>query len=138
MEALQQLHAAGILHGDIHAGNLLLPATPSHRQQQHARPRCADFGVASLCADPGLQAMELQECREMLVDEQRRASPRPRLHGKPTVIRPRPLPCQAILFMDLGTHLAVTQLVRPLPAALGGQQMALRISRLAHADMWNF
>ena len=64
-EALQQLHAAGILQRGVHAGNLLLLASPAHQHQQHARPRWADFGVASLCTDQESRAMELQECREI-------------------------------------------------------------------------
>ena len=108
--------------GNIHAGNLLLPSRPAHQQQQHARPSWADFGVAGLCADQEGQALELQECREMLVDERRRLSPRPRLHGKATVIRPRLSPRHGIACMALRTHLAVThRLCRPASACcLGG------------------
>ncbi len=64
LEALQQLHAAGILHGDVHARNLLLPCSSSSnsRQPQDLRPRWADFGASSYsrcCQD---HAYELKEC----------------------------------------------------------------------------
>ncbi len=70
LERLKQLHDAGLLHGDPHPGNLLLPLSPARPQHQQNQPppgyRWADFGKSSLCTDTRLQTSELAQCRKML------------------------------------------------------------------------
>ncbi len=96
LKALQQLHAAGILHGDVHARNLLLPCSSSSngRQPENLRPRWADFGASSYSRCCQEHAYELKECREMLsahrrnspqqVQQQKHAS-HPRPHRAPNL-----------------------------------------------------
>ncbi len=73
LERLKQLHDAGLLHGDPHPGNLLLPLSPVQPQQQQQRQppsgvRWADFGTTSLCTDRQRQTSELTWCKKMLAD----------------------------------------------------------------------
>lgn len=67
MEALWQLHDAGILHGDPHPRNMLLPVTSPERL--FSRPRWADFGMSRLCSDRLSQLYEMQDCKQMLLTQ---------------------------------------------------------------------
>ena len=68
LDALALIHQAGILHQDVHTGNVLLPR--AHEQLQ--QPLWVDFGCSVHSRDRDAHACELELCRQMLAAHPKR------------------------------------------------------------------
>lgn len=70
LDALELIHQSGILHNDVHTGNVLLPRPHEQLQQ----PLWTDFGISEICHDRDAHAGELQLCRRLLAKHPKRGA----------------------------------------------------------------